>query len=238
MNDIHTRYARIDELLLTTAEQWLSPLELAAWQDMRSKQRRRSWLAGRVLAKRLLHDVLAIANESLAGLPPTAIHLESRSARAGHGERPVAYFCGRPAATSISLAHTDVGVLVAVCLSGERKLGVDLVQPTATSTTLEWTFTDAELDWLRDRGPHAAERLWAMKEALYKACQRGEGFAPRSIEVVPGQSPRYPDFDAAKNLVALQCWTVDGQIAALAAARLTAQQGLMPQPMTTSIHAA
>jgi hypothetical protein len=51
---------------------------------------------------------------------------------------------------------------------------------------------------------------------LYKACQQGEGFAPGSIEVVPGADPHYPTTAPARAVRTLQSWCVDGQFAALA----------------------
>jgi len=57
--------------------------------------------------------------------------------------------------------------------------------------------------------------LWAMKEAVFKACHSGEGFAPQRIEIVPdckqiGSSPPV--------VRQLQCWRVDAHVAALAVA--------------------
>ena len=79
-------------------------------------------------------------------------------------------------------------------------------------TRLRWAFTPEERRWLaggaaRRRAP---EQVWALKEALYKACQSGEGFAPGQIEVVPGGSVRYPWLEGGAAIRSLQSWRVDG----------------------------
>ncbi len=218
MSVTRTRYARLSELPPDAAARWLSADERHAYGTLRSPERRTTWLAGRFAAKRLLLEMLAEEGGEPQPVAADEIHIESRSSRFGHGERPLLYFRGRPMSYAISIAHTNRGVVVAANLCAEVALGVDLA-PTSTSTrgSLNWTFTAAERRWLATT--HAeqfqAERLWTMKEALYKACQCGEGFAPQNIEVVPGLPPRYPSFDSA-NLRQLQCWQVDGHIACLA----------------------
>jgi phosphopantetheinyl transferase len=116
---------------------------------------------------------------------------------------------------AISVSHTARGVLAAVSLEAEVSLGVDLVEPAKSRQTLHWTFSPDELHWLAATPGNHAEQLWALKEALYKACQRGEGFSPQNIETVPGRLPSYPRFDAQR-LRQLQSWRVDGHFAALA----------------------
>jgi len=225
-------YSRLSELPLDAATLWLSGDELAVWTGMRSTTRQATWVAGRIVAKRLLLELLG-GQHRLANLHPTKIHIESRSTRTGHGERPVVTVSGRRVPLSLSIAHTERGAIAAATLSAAVTLGIDLVSPSDAGRTLHWTFTDAERSWLTAPGDHTnrAARLWSMKEAIYKACQRGEGFAPRDIEVTPGQPPRYPHFDANDDLVLLQSWRVDGHAAALAivnhsdAARLTNDHG-------------
>jgi 4'-phosphopantetheinyl transferase len=188
-----------------TAERWLSADELRAWQRWQNHERRATWLAGRMLAKRLLGERLAA---------PAEIHIESRASDGQHGERPVAFVAGRPVDWALSIAHSERGVLVAISRERGVRLGVDLVGRAATRGRLDWTFTEAERRRLAD-GSRLPEQLWAMKEALYKACQQGEGFMPARIEVV-GEAG-YPGFDGCVRT--LQCWRVDGQFAALAVAQ-------------------
>jgi phosphopantetheinyl transferase len=116
---------------------------------------------------------------------------------------------------AISVSHTARGVLAAVSLEADVSLGVDLVEPTGSSEALHWTFSPCELNWLAAAPENRAEQLWALKEAVYKASQRGEGFSPQNIETVPGQMPSYPRLDA-QDLRRLQSWRVDGHFAAFA----------------------
>ena len=201
------------------ADRWLSPAERRALNRMRSPQRQATWLAGRMLAKKVLMKSLADTTD-LIGIPSGAeIHIESTGA--GHGQRPSVFVSGRPLDFALSIAHTARGILVAVATEAGVTLGVDLVcRHDLQTKRLAWCFTPAELRWLAAAPAEGRvpERLWAMKEALYKACQQGEGFAPRRIEVVPGVDPRYPALDSARSVRSLQSWRVDGQFAALAVA--------------------
>ncbi len=224
MTGTRTLYARLSELPLDAPAPWLSTVELAAWSGMRSPDRKATWLAGRIVAKRLLLELLAGEPPSWADLHASSIGIDSLSTRAGHGERPEVTFAGQRIPVALSIAHTERGALAAAAMEssvssgGTIALGVDLVAPTEASSSLHWTFTDAERLWLASSTNHArcAARLWGMKEAIYKASQRGEGFTPREIDVTPGQAPRYPQRNTARNLIRLQSWCIDGQVAALA----------------------
>lgn len=234
MAGTRTLYARLSELPLDAAAQWLSAEELAVWVGMRSTGRKATWLAGRIVSKRLLLELLAGEQHPLAVVRADEIHIESRSSRTGHGERPEVSIDGKLVPLALSIAHTERGALATATLKTDMALGVDLVTPTDAGRSLHWTFTDAEQLWLAVSADHThcAARLWSMKEALYKACQRGEGFAPRDIDVVPGRPPSYPQFDSIRDLIGLQCWRIDGQVAALAmvksskTASLTNDRGL------------
>jgi 4'-phosphopantetheinyl transferase len=217
MNAMQIRYARIAELPSgeRAAVAWLSAEERAAHAAMRATARRSTWLAGRILAKKLLLETASTTGPYIAGCQPTELQIESRSINPGHGERPALFVNGVAVPCAISVSHTASGVLAAVSLDADISLGVDLVEPAESSQALRWTFSPGELDWLADSPRNRPEQLWALKEALYKACQRGEGFSPQNIETVPGQLPSYPRF-AAQDLRQLQSWRVDGHFAALA----------------------
>jgi phosphopantetheinyl transferase len=224
MRGICTRYVPITELPRAgrALEEWLSPDERRAYAAMRSSQRQNAWLVGRMVAKQLLREMLAAQDHPLAAVPANVIQIESRCPRTRRGERPVVFIAAERRAYALTITHTQRGVLVAASLSDEFALGVDLVLTDVAADKLAWTFTRAERCWLTSAAEqHGAEQLWSMKEALYKACQRGEGFSPQRIEVVPGQTPRYPGCDAERELVCLQTWRVDGQCATLAVVRLT-----------------
>lgn len=146
--------------------------------------------------------------------------IDSRSATPGHGERPIVALRGLGQPLSLSIAHSDRAVLVAIGDAGATSVGVDLVARDAVGEHLAWTFTPAERQWLAAASSpnYAAGELWARKEAIYKACQRGEGFQPAAIESIPGRAPVYPLLDPETELLCHQTWRVDGHVAALAVA--------------------
>ena len=68
-------------------------------------------------------------------------------------------------------------------------------------------------------GPHAAVTVWALKEAIYKAVHRGEGFAPRRIEVRLRDTGNYAGKYRGVSLddvCRLRTWEQDGHVMALA----------------------
>jgi phosphopantetheinyl transferase len=215
---VHTRYASMSDLPAldgAAAELWLSPPERRAWPRMHSPQRRATWLAGRIVAKQLLIECLRDSGNKRT--IPTDVHIESSNGK--RGQRPTVYRSGQLLPWALSIAHTARGVLVAVSAEPGVSLGVDLVGPLERGVdSLSWCLNPEERRWLADRPDPArsCEQLWAMKESLYKACQHGEGFAPRAIECVPGREPRYPLLLAGRAAPRVQCWRVDGQFAALA----------------------
>jgi phosphopantetheinyl transferase len=216
MKSVYTRYATIAELPLGTPDAWLSPYEAAIWLSIRSAPRRDSWLAGRIVLKELLREAWWAVGKDLTEWQPSAVEIMSRTTSAGRGDRPTARGPSGPMPCSLSLAHTQRGVLAALAVSENCSVGVDLVRP-ADAESLTWVFSDLERQWIRRSSNQAvaAARLWGMKEALYKACQRGEGFAPLNIDVTPGHAPCMHGIDTTMRLFAQQCWSVDGQIAVL-----------------------
>jgi phosphopantetheinyl transferase len=136
-------------------------------------------------------------------------------ARGGRG-RPTVWIGGVEQSGSISLSHTEQGVLVAASQRDDVLIGVDITprQPLSDGFRGLW-FTDAENDWLNDAaGDERACYLWAAKEAVYKAVNRDEGFDPRQIEVLPHQGCWYRG--ARLDRLRLRSWTVDGQVAVVA----------------------
>ncbi|REK19518.1 MAG: hypothetical protein DWQ37_00145 [Planctomycetota bacterium] len=222
MARIACQYARLSELVSDEAQaaaRWLSADERRAWESMRSAERKRTWLGGRTLAKRMLLQLLG--ETTWQRVAAAEIHIETRSTRPGHGERPVVFVGGERLDCGLSIAHTSRGVLVAVSRDVDLALGVDLVcRADASPGGLAWSLSTRERHWLATgpRNQRSGEQIWAMKEALYKAAQRGEGFSPAQIETVPGCPPTYPGTNAA-DVQSLESWRVDGHYAALAVVR-------------------
>ena len=215
---IHCRYRALGDLPTDrqAAAHWLSPKEHSTWLAVRSFERQTTWLAGRVLAKQLIAECLGERNDPRAITPPTEIHIESRSPQKNLGARPTVFVSGRELDWGLSIAHSGRGVLVAVAL--DASVGVDLVSSEeCRAKSLAWCFSFAERRWLATLPAHGrgAERLWAMKEAVFKACHAGEGFSPQRIEIVPDSEQISSSSPAVRRL---QCWRVDAHVAALAVA--------------------
>jgi 4'-phosphopantetheinyl transferase EntD len=84
----------------------------------------------------------------------------------------------------LSIAHTDRAALAAVSCDPATMVGIDLVRPEVLRPSfLETWFTASERQWLAAEQVERVAACWGVKEAVYKARQRGEGFAPRQIEI-------------------------------------------------------
>lgn len=155
----------------------LSESEQAELDQLRDPTRRAAWHCGRVLLKRLLReqlpDLVAVGDR---------IEICSRN-DAGKSVRPTVRVNGTPLDVCLSISHSDRGVLVA--LATDRRLGVDLVDLSRFAPgSLDAWFTESELQHLTAVAPKQQAVLWGIKEAVYKAANTGEPFAPKSIEVV------------------------------------------------------
>jgi phosphopantetheinyl transferase len=239
MKSVYTRYATIAELPLGTPDAWLAPNEAAIWRAIRSAARRDSWLAGRIVLKELLREAWWAVGKDVKEWQPAAVEIMSRTTSQGRGNRPTARGPSGPMPCSLSLAHTQRGVLAALAVSENCSVGVDLVRPT-DAESLTWVFTDLERQWIRRSSNQAvaAARLWGMKEAFYKACQRGEGFAPLNIDVTPGHAPCMHRIDTTGRLIAQQSWSVDGQIAVLVVAQREGKLALQKRTLHSQRQAA
>ncbi len=220
---IHWRYATaetLDRLCNCAPAEWLTLAErdeLARWHDTR---RRQSWLRGRMLAKQL---IAAVGGAKPANREPGTTVLEnsdieilSRDA-AGRVNRPLVACQGRPRECSLSISHTTRGVLVAYSLQRAVCLGVDaaLCGEVPPSVIRSW-FTTAEQEWLaRSQSAPIGCFVWAAKEALYKACNRGEGFDPRAVEILPHARATYRGQPLPG--LRLRSRLIDGHIAVMAA---------------------
>lgn len=84
----------------------------------------------------------------------------------------------------LSIAHSGRAILVALAGSDDLDVGVDLVGPVQCGRGFAATwFTPRERRWLTE--PQLWPVAWAIKEAAYKAANRGEPFRPQAFEVVP-----------------------------------------------------
>ncbi|MBM4022433.1 MAG: 4'-phosphopantetheinyl transferase superfamily protein [Planctomycetes bacterium] len=94
--------------------------------------------------------------------------------------RPVLTVDGRPATAVVSLSHVDG--LVAAAVAEGVGVGIDIVDPAEAGRGLDRWFTPEELALEPDEGLLRA-RLWAAKEAAFKAAGLDEVLRPRTVEI-------------------------------------------------------
>jgi phosphopantetheinyl transferase len=210
------RYARLDELRRAhdDATERLSGAERAEGAHWRNPGRRGELTLARALARQVV--VEKIGNQA-GGM--AAIEILSRDSL-GRSVRPVVTVAGLPAPISLSISHTKRGVLVAVCEAPGVSIGVDLVEgtPLGNGFVQSW-FDEQERLVASADGELAACRLWAAKEAVYKAVNQNDPFAPRQISLHRGAGEEircsYRGVDLGDRCW-IRTWGCDGQFAAVA----------------------
>ncbi len=198
---------QFDGLLREMDADWLSPREaneLAQWRD---ENRRRSWLLSRIVGKRLVAEA--------AGAYPRDIEILSRDVQ-GRVNRPLLWNAGARLPWSLSISHTERGVLVALAATEHASIGVDLALDDSFSPRIaDLWFTPAEQSWYREANSrNIGATIWAAKEALYKIISNGESFAPRAFEILANGQCRHRGVLLAD--CRLQSWSIDGHLAVLA----------------------
>lgn len=159
---------------------------------IRDPDRRRSWLLGRLLARRCILDHLGRDAGRPCGDRAVRIHIDSGDIR-HHRTRPLVSVDGQHQPWSLSIAHTRSAALVALAGDAHVSVGVDLVVPVSCGPGFArlW-LTGAERAWVGNPpDPIRTARVWAVKEAVYKACNQGEPFRPARIEVFPRPGGQY-----------------------------------------------
>ena len=94
--------------------------------------------------------------------------------------RPVLFVEGRPARQKISLSHIEG--LVAAAVSNGSGVGIDLVDPAEAGRGLDFWLSPDELALEPDEGLLRA-RLWAAKEAAYKAACLDDELRPKTVTI-------------------------------------------------------
>jgi phosphopantetheinyl transferase len=210
------RYARRDDLrgrVIAAYEDWLTAVEREELARLRDAERREGWLLARIVSKELILEQLP----SLVA-DPRRIEVTSRGAD-GRGVRPRVAIGGQRQPWSLSISHSRQAVLVALSVVPGCSVGVDLVDLGEYDTGfLEMMFTPDEQDWLRPASPEQVAAAWAVKEAVYKAYNREEGFAPRRICVRRLDAERYTCTYFGVDLTAIcdiETWRATNQVAAV-----------------------
>ena len=161
---------------------WLNPIEHGELDRLRNPRRREAWLGGRWLAKMLVREHCDFASCDLS-----AIAVTSRNGRA-ESVRPAVFVDGARFPCSLSISHGER--LVAALLETAPGVGVGIdiaVRQSFGPGFLDTWFSPAEREWLAGGDAESASFVWAAKEAVYKASNDGERFAPRRIEILPGE---------------------------------------------------
>jgi hypothetical protein len=211
-----------DEVASGGARQdWLGPEEVQEGERWKNAQRRRDWLRGRYLAKRLLCDHVQTTNKSLRDF-----QILSRDETMSRGTVPRILLCGQCLPLSLSVAHIAGAVAVALAERPGLRVGIDVVrrQPVSDSFREMW-FTELERSMLDEADGDEPLHFWAAKEALYKVLQ-SDRFEPRRLELSRLSTDRVGrrgDLPGDNQGLELRTWREGEYILALAVARETAE---------------
>ena len=156
------------EARLPTTTTWLTDDESTRLASIGAPLRRRQFLAGHWLARRLAATALDVG-EARIGMDRDV------------GGRPRLLVDGAPSAWHVSLTHSDDQV---ACVVAPHPVGIDLEVPRRArdlAALARFAFSPAENDALAAVAAEARVavfyRLWALKEARGKRC--GEGLMPK-----------------------------------------------------------
>ena len=165
---------------------WLSGRERRQLNRLRDPSRREDWRFGRGMLKRLVTDSQSESGRAEHGAASAGSLDQVEILPQTHGglsDRPLMMIQGAACSARISISHGAGGVLVAMGLDRTLAVGVDLIATGgANDGFLQLWFTEDERRWLAQR-PELALLAWGVKEASYKALQRGEAFVPAAYEV-------------------------------------------------------
>lgn len=153
--------------------------ERAHWAGLRFEKRRREWLFGRILAKRLLTQVYP-------SVEPADIEIMNEPEGA-----PYAVLAGERLPGCLSITHRSGMAAAAWCADGAA-VGLDLEQvETRTAGFVEDYFTPAERDFVNSLAAPDRDRwvavIWSAKEAVLKVLRKGLRLDTRQVEILPGE---------------------------------------------------
>lgn len=99
--------------------------------------------------------------------------------------RPVVMPIAGAESCMVSIAHSRRLIAAAAC-RGVGGVGIDIVAADDPSAAIDWCFEAAEAAAAGSRA-----RLWAAKEAAYKASRIDAGFQPRRVRIAPAGAARF-----------------------------------------------
>jgi phosphopantetheinyl transferase len=115
----------------------------------------------------------------------------------------------------MTASHYGNAVIVAVAEANSIRVGIDLVAAEAVTPSVQRMWFTWREQQRAARSPLTAARIWAAKEAAYKALQQGEPFFPQHIEAVPETDVRLAcDYRAVSRCVSVvaDTWTAPGSL--------------------------
>lgn len=199
---------------------WLGEAEREIYASFAAPARREEWLLGRSLAKELILEHAPRPGGAATPLCPNEIQICSRDGL-NRPSRPQIFLRGRLQPWPLSIAHSGDLLLVALSKRPQASLGVDIAPLQSWAEgSLEMWFTERERRLMKiDPALHPPSKLWAVKEAVYKAVNRGEPFTPCRIEVRPQPGGAYTflrDGVAPRAAHRIQAFASAGQLVAMA----------------------
>ncbi|WP_166828765.1 4'-phosphopantetheinyl transferase family protein [Thalassoroseus pseudoceratinae] len=178
-----TQYMLFDDIRqqhLPERFDWLTLAERRECERLPDSESRERWRIGRWVAKQVVQDSLATIEQRNA-----SIEILSRDATGGR-IRPQVRIDGQLKPWGLSIAYSPKSVLIGFTREPGFRIGVDLAEPLQLAAqSLVFWFGERERTAIQEGNCWRTAQIWAMKEAAYKSCHRGESFVPRRVEAVP-----------------------------------------------------
>lgn len=194
------RFYRCDAFDLQSVSDQLGTEEFAYWQSLPNEKRRCQWLMGRLAIKQLFVEFCQesfckscaeldfldglLSDEGAESHLPKRLQVVSID-KEGKATRPALWLDGIELkdSLSISVSHTEEGVLVAMQPRAEGMIGVDLA-PIESFTDAFARFWIPEISHLNEINRQTEfARYWVAKESAYKCLNEGTSFRPRRLRV-------------------------------------------------------
>lgn len=173
------KFISIDDLNGISPFRILTEAEWVEYDHWKAISRKRQWLTGRYLAKDLIREH---SETDATGFEQ--IEILSRNDK-GQSVQPSVRVNEMTKPWSLSISHTDTHAWAVLSLDPQTRIGIDLVADDVSrhGHLIKW-FTDREKECLNGKPIQEIAEHWAKKEAIYKAINQGESFAPLKIEIL------------------------------------------------------
>ncbi|HSI04689.1 MAG TPA: SDR family NAD(P)-dependent oxidoreductase, partial [Myxococcota bacterium] len=181
IDEIHESLAADEK---ATLKRYLAPQEQARFKELKTDKRKIDWLAGRIVAKRLIRESHFAHDGAI--VPYSAINIVPDELGA-----PQVSIAGEKAGTQrISISHSAGCAAAMLSVEPGVRPGIDVESVEARDPSfIRDYFTDAERAAANGRDPaHLFTAVWAVKEAVVKALGIGARVDLREIEAVPRMS--------------------------------------------------